>query len=273
MPQPPIIRHLNIDLSKGFPRHWLGGDGFRSQLFNAFSMTFPIGEQYFIDCISAALPHLSDPALRDEVKGFIGQEATHRHLHTLCNEHLFKQGLHYLSEPLVKWRAKRSERFSIQSRMAITMAYEHFTAVFADGVLSNPSWLEDAAEPLKTLWTWHCVEETEHKSVAFDVYVALGGGYGRRIAWYAYVVLGFAIDSAVQITNNLYRDGQLFKPRTWVSAMRVFFGRKGMIWHMAPQILKYVLPGFTPWHRDNQALATKWLQEQSNSYREVKRPT
>jgi hypothetical protein len=50
---------LNVDLSKGFGRHW-AGEAYPTQLFNALSMTFPLGEQSFIDSMrrsrSRALP-------------------------------------------------------------------------------------------------------------------------------------------------------------------------------------------------------------------------
>ena len=37
------IRKLQVDLSRGFDRHWHGGDAFRSQYYNALSMSFPVG--------------------------------------------------------------------------------------------------------------------------------------------------------------------------------------------------------------------------------------
>ena len=50
------VRKLEVDLSKPFGRHWAGGDAYRTQLFNALSMTFPLGEQSFIDSIRAIAP-------------------------------------------------------------------------------------------------------------------------------------------------------------------------------------------------------------------------
>jgi len=259
------VRRLNIDLSQGFPRHWLGGDAFRSQLFNALSMSFPLGEQYFIDSVRAAQPQVSDPQLLEQMRGFIGQEATHRHLHAQYNEQLFKQGLKHVMEPWVKRRLRASARLSVRSNLAVTIAYEHFTAIFADVVLRDK--LENAAEPAKTLWEWHAVEETEHKSVAFDVYRAIGGGYTLRVAWYVYVWLMFLVDVIGQTGNNLYRDGNLFKPGTWFSALGYLFGRKGLMWSLIPQGLSYLRPGFSPWDQDNRALASSWLQRRSAAYR------
>src|SRR6476661_4497195 len=91
------IRKLEIDLSQGFDRHWHGGDAFLSQFHNALSMSFPVGEQSFIDAVresAALLPHTPDHALLHKtVAQFIGQEATHRYVHGLYNAQLEQQGL------------------------------------------------------------------------------------------------------------------------------------------------------------------------------------
>ena len=48
------VRRLLVDLSQGFDRHWNGGDAFLSAFCNALSMSFPVGEQFFIDAVKAA---------------------------------------------------------------------------------------------------------------------------------------------------------------------------------------------------------------------------
>lgn len=270
--KPLQVRQLKIDLSQGFSRHWLGGDAFRTHLFNAQSFSFPLGEQYFIDSVKAALPLLKDEQLKEEIKGFIGQEASHRHIHAQYNQHLNTQGLSYFIEPFVKWRIRSAASVSVKSNLAITIAYEHFTAIFADGALSEPCWIGDAEEPLKTLWTWHSIEETEHKSVAFDTYHAIGGGYLRRIAWFLYVTMLFSFDTTVQTLHCLYRDGQLFKPRTWWQALKYCLRPRGLLWFSLPHYLAYFKPGFQPWERENLHLTEQWLAEQKPVYREIGKP-
>jgi len=78
------VRRLLIDLDAPIERHWNGGDAFRTAWFNALSMSFPVGEQFFIDAVKLgmkALPEAQREAMATEVQGFIGQEATHRRLH------------------------------------------------------------------------------------------------------------------------------------------------------------------------------------------------
>lgn len=43
-----VVRRLLIDMESPIARHGRGGDAFRSALFNALSMSFPVGEQFFI---------------------------------------------------------------------------------------------------------------------------------------------------------------------------------------------------------------------------------
>jgi predicted metal-dependent hydrolase len=175
------VRKLGIDLSRGFGRHWLGGDAYRTQLFNALSMSFPIGEQMFIDSVRAVPQEsLADPLLRAAVADFIGQEASHRFVHIQYNAHLARQGLGYTREPAMLRRVQFISGLDVRSRLAITCALEHYTAILADGVLRHDAWLADAEPAMRTLWSWHAVEETEHKAVAFDVYLAAGGKYWRR---------------------------------------------------------------------------------------------
>ena len=45
------IRRLRVDLSRGFPPLWNGGEAFRTHYLNALSMSFPVGEQVFIDSV------------------------------------------------------------------------------------------------------------------------------------------------------------------------------------------------------------------------------
>src|SRR5215475_12611523 len=90
------VRRLRIDLSSGFDRLWNGGNSFRTHYLNALSMSFPVGEQFFIDSVRkgvSLLPIEERPQWDAALRGFVGQEATHRFLHGQFNEELERQGL------------------------------------------------------------------------------------------------------------------------------------------------------------------------------------
>lgn len=262
------VRKLNVDLSKGFGRHWLGGDPYRTQLFNALSMTFPQGEQSFIDSVRAVpAARIADPALRAEIRDFIGQEASHRFVHQQYNDQLAAQGLVFVREQSIARRIRFLSRRDPLDWVAATCAIEHYTAMLADGVLALPSWLEGAEPDMHTVWSWHAAEENEHKGVAMDLYRAAGGGYWRRISVYIQASIYLALDIAIQTADNLRRDGQLWKARTWISGARTWLGREGIFWHLLGPSLHYLAPSFHPWQRDNGQLSTRWLEEHGAAFR------
>lgn len=269
------VRKLAVDLASGFGRHWHGGDAYRSMYFNALSMSFPVGEQFFIDSVragAAALPpHEGHAPLQAMVAQFIGQEATHRHLHGLYNRHLERQNLRNRWQGWAQRRVNWCNSFGLSplNVVAVTAAYEHLTAVFADTLLRH-GLMEGAEEQMQTLWTWHAAEETEHKAVAFELYRAMGGGALRRIAWYLYVFCIFSLESNVQTLLNLKRDGSLLRVRTWRAALGFWFGRNGQLRSSARALLAYLHPSFHPDDDDNRAVAARWLADNSSRWTRVK---
>ena len=93
MTKPIPVRRPRLDPGAGFEPLWLGDDAFRTQVFNALSMSFPIGEKYFIDTLRESLPQVADAALEADIRGYIGQEAVHSRLHRELNTVLATQGL------------------------------------------------------------------------------------------------------------------------------------------------------------------------------------
>ena len=109
------------------------------------------------------------------MRGFIGQEATHRRIHALFNAQIEKHGLVNEWEPRARKRLQLLEGTDPRHSLAITAANEHFTALFAEWLLSHPTLLDGCEPRLKALWQWHSAEEAEHKCTAFDLYQRLGG--------------------------------------------------------------------------------------------------
>ncbi len=265
------VRRLLIDLETPFERHWCGGDAFRSALFNALSMSFPVGEQFFLDSVrdgQKALPAHAQPRFRDAVQVFIGQEATHRRLHGLFNRHLESHGLINHWGPRAQKRMKLLAGTDVRHALAITAANEHFTAILADWLLAHPQSVASRDERLSTLWLWHSAEESEHKSTAFDLYLALGGNTDWRLKWFRRITWIFLIDLTRQTLNNLWHDGTWWKPSTWASAARTLFGRDGLVRHTRRPWREYLRADFHPMqlHTD---LSQRWLHDHSRLYQPV----
>ena len=262
-PQPSIAQR---DIHFGFEgcdmRRWCAGDPCRTHSFNANSLMFPEGEKFFIESVRHFREQITDPKLQEDVKGFIGQEAVHGREHRSYNAELGKLG--YDVERLER-RTIRQLNFTRRvlppkGRLAVTIALEHFTAILADALLSDPRVLQDADPRMAALWRWHAIEETEHKAVAFDVYktVAPGvPGYVRRclimlnttLLFWTYVLLNYFYFTR--------RDG-IGLPR---AAWRFFwlgFVNPGMLRRIQLPWLAYFRPGFHPWNHDNRGHVEQW---------------
>ncbi len=263
-----VVRRLLIDMEQPFARHWCGNDAFRSALFNALSMSFPVGEQFFIDSVRnghKALPGQQQEKFKAEVQGFIGQEATHRRLHALFNGHLEKQGLVNDWAPRAQERMKLMDGMDPRHHLAITAANEHFTAIMAEWMLRNTDLVHSDDKRLQTLWLWHSAEEAEHKSTAFDIYQALGGSYEWRITWFRRITTVFLGDTLRQTVNNLRRDGTLWKWSTWKSAASYLFGKRGLLRETYKPWREYLRKDFHPMQQES-TLSQDWLTNNMAQY-------
>jgi predicted metal-dependent hydrolase len=266
-----VVRRLLIDLEAQIPRHWNGGDAFRTAFFDALSMSFPVGEQFFIDSVRAglrALPEAQRALFEAEVRGFVGQEATHRRIHALYNSQLARQGLVNRWESRALKRIRALDGLDLRTHLGVTAATEHFTAIFAEHLLSNEALLAGAEPRLATLWRWHASEETEHRSTAFDLYRALGGDEYWRLRIYRIVTLNFIVDALRQTLLNLWRDGSWWRLSTWVGGARLLFGHDGLVRHLREPWRRYLAQDFHPSQQDD-ALARRWLADNVQMWRPV----
>lgn len=263
-----VVRRLLIDLETPFERHWCGGDAFRSAFFDALSMSFPLGEQFFIDSVRAGietLPEAERERFAEVVRGFVGQEATHRRIHALFNGHLAQQGYRNGWEGRIAERLPRLAGTDRRHAVAITAATEHFTAILAEHLLAHAQSLDGAEPRLRTLWQWHAAEESEHRSVAFDLYRAMGGNERWRRHWFRVVTVTFLYDALRQTASNLRRDAQLWRWRTWASGARFLFGREGVVRCTFGPWRAYRRADFHPSAQDSSR-ADRWLAENADQY-------
>ena len=263
-----VVRRLLIDLTTPFAARWNGGDAFRSAFFNALSMSFPVGEQYFIDSVRAGLnrlPEAERQRFAPEVQGFIGQEATHRRIHALFNGHLDRLGYRNLIEVRARRRLEKNAHVDVRVHVGATAATEHFTAIFADWILRHPDALEGAEPRLRTLWQWHSAEESEHRNTAFDLYQAIGGDHRWRLRIFRYITVTFLCDVMRQTVRNLWHDGSLFKWSTWRSGAQLLMAKDGMLRGNVGLWRDYLAPDFHP-NQHPAERAQQWLRDNAEQY-------
>ncbi len=84
-------RDRKHDLAASLSREWMNNNVFATAWFNAMSITFPLGEQFFIESVRHFRDDISDPKLKQEVMNFFSQEGVHRREHQRYNELLCEQ--------------------------------------------------------------------------------------------------------------------------------------------------------------------------------------
>jgi predicted metal-dependent hydrolase len=258
-----VVRRLLIDLEQPVARHWCGGDAFLTAWFNALSMSFPSGEQFFIDAVRAGVATLPAPeqaAWGEALRGFVGQEATHRHVHALYNRQLAQQGLRNHWEARALRRMAQMNGVNPLHHVALTAAVEHLTAILSAQLLAQPLWLARADPRLAALWRWHASEECEHRAVAFDLYRAMGGNEAWRRRWMRRATLLFVTDVLRQTASNLWHHRALHLPSTWVSAARCLLGPRGLLRTLWRPWKDWFAPGFHPLQHSGAA-GQQWLAE------------
>ena len=263
----PEIRARNIDfgLESSLPRHWHGGDPFITHFFNGLSLMFPEGEHFFMDSVRRYQERITDPKLREEVRGFLGQEGIHAREHRHYNEMLAAQG--YPAEKMEKWLRVGlvlDRMWPAKWQLALTCALEHFTAIFADVVLRDSRMFAGAEPAMARMWRWHALEETEHKAVAFDVYRAVApglGGYLRRIAVMIYATVMFSLQIFIHQTWLVAHDGMLWNVRARKPSFRYFWKSPGLLRKGLRHYVLYYRRDFHPWQIDNADLVSRWKTE------------
>lgn len=258
-----VPRQLSARPEAQVTHYWVAGDPFLTSFFNAFSLVFPAGERFFMDSVRAFRDQLRDPALLDAVRGFMAQESLHSQKHAAFNAALARFGIdaaathRFVEEDI---RARKARRTPLEN-LAVTCALEHFTALLADSWLKNDALRAEVDEELRALWTWHAIEEVEHKAVAYDVYSAVGGDYATRVRMMAVTTLAFMLGTALLQRELLRKDNLHNDLRTLTRGFFRLWGPRGMLTRLIPGYLRYYLPGFHPSQHDQSALLARFDAE------------
>ena len=263
LPEGVRITHRKMKFefeSAGFDKHWHGGSPFITYFWNAMSAAFPAGEGFFVNAAMSVRGRIQDDELLRELDEFVRQEGHHSFQHMKFNNLVAKQGLsmaRYEKRYAVPLKVAADNLRPMQ-KLAVTMALEHFTAVVAHRVMSNPALLRGADPAVSALWLWHAAEELEHKSTCFDLYERLGGRYRTRVRALRATV-PFELYLVLQNTYSMLReDGHLFDVRDQLRGFWYLLGPNGFLTGMLPGLVSYLSPHFRPWQLDDSHLITEW---------------
>lgn len=258
-------RRIRFDYPSGsLSRHYVDGDLAMSHIVAVLSGMFPEGEDFFVRSVRRHADRVTDPELKMQVAGFVGQEVTHGREHRALNERLQQMGYptRRVDRMVRQGLALYERALPPLSCLAVTAALEHYTAALAETLLTG----EDARRLLgesevRSMLLWHALEESEHKAVAFDVYVAAGGSERRRIWTMRAITVSFLLSVFVHTTASLLGDRAAYNPLRLLASLAALRHSPFIAPSVIRRIRAYNRPGFHPDDNDNAALLEHWRTE------------
>ncbi|MGH3712461.1 MAG: metal-dependent hydrolase [Micromonosporaceae bacterium] len=245
-------------------RHYVKGDLVMSHVVAVLSAMFPEGEDFFVRSVRRYADRVTDPELKTQVAGFIGQEVTHGREHRALNERLQQMGYPTRRVDRVTRRnLLRAERqLPPMTCLAMTAALEHYTAALAETLMSDPRAQELlGTTEVREMLLWHAVEESEHKAVAFDVYRAAGGTERMRIGTMRAVTFTFISRVVWHTFLSLLADRAAYNPLRLVRSIAALRHSPFLARRVRRRIVAYNRMGFHPDDHDNTELLERWTTE------------
>lgn len=269
------VRRPDFDLKTDVPRYWCRNEPFATHVLDALSSVFPVGEAFFVRAVMHYADRVKDdPKLLAEVRSFAGQEGRHSYEHDRHMEMLVDHGYtrlvtqNRIVDKVLRW----SNKWQPVTSLAATASVEHLTAILARAMLSDDRMVHGMDARMKPLWQWHALEEAEHKSVAYDVLLRVSSSRLLRNYMLAVNTLMLFLETFDRVVYMLWKDGELFKRKTWSDGWRFLFASgqaatardayqpRGILRDLGSQYRTWYRRGFHPAQHDDSQLIRRYEQ-------------
>ena len=244
-------------------RYPIADNAFASSVIAVLSGIFPPGERFFVESVRHFRDQITDPELKAQVSGFIGQEALHGREHERLNAIFSDMGIRVdFAEKGVKMGLSILEHFSPEQQLACTIFMEHFTAIFGESFLQHRQFREACEPEALKLWTWHALEELEHKSVAYDVYTQVSNNWRLKLQAGPLVVAALLPGIIGSLVAIMAHDNQLQKRhiKSHLKGAAMIFGKHGLLKHVPRRMPDFFKKDFHPSQDDTRALEQQWRE-------------
>lgn len=254
-------RDFKFSTPENPPKYWHSNSDVKTYHFNALAFFLPQLEKMLVLSLKKAKAQVKNPALKSEVASLVAQEAIHgRSFVDFSDQIVFKYynlPKHY-SLWFFRGLAGALNKLSKTFHYSLSAAGEHFTAIAADLFLRDPQWFEDVPKEYSAIWRWHCIEEIEHKHVAFDVFTATNGNYFVRIAGMILMTFFFMALYLKPIWLMMKQDNKHKDHQFYCRAWRYYWGKGGLYRALWQPYWDYFKPSFHPNHHQNDHLIAEW---------------
>ena len=257
-----VVRDFAFEFPQDLDPVWRPDNPVVTHLFNGLSLVKPYLEPYLAKSTQAAIPYIDVPELVRDMHAFSAQESRHFECHRRLNEILKSNGYPELAQVEQKMARSygRLRKKSLRTQLAYNAGFECMTNGFTNWMINKRTTLFAGGSPhVVSFFLMHAVEETEHKTVAFDLYMAYSGKYWPRalgVIHGSFHVLGFSLAG---MFTALKKDRQLGKPRSTLSVVREV---GSMIYNVAPYLLRALLP----WHNPRRDEDPQWMKDWIRGY-------
>ena len=245
------VRQMQFEFPDGIDPLLIEGEPEQSYAVLGLSLLLPYLEPYLIRTMKEARKLVTDPRLEEDLRKFNAQEGQHYRQLRRFNEEVHRSGFPQLEEFERELEADY-QRFTREKSLRWNLAFaEGFEALTtASARFSFERGLAGMHPAMQDLMTWHLVEEYEHRTVAFDVYEHVCGGYFYRLAvglyaqWHTVHFTLRVADYMLKADPETFercggRKGWLRRQRRQLADMS-----RGLL----PKVLWTYMPWYTPHH-------------------------
>ena len=244
------VRYIEFDFQtdKALNAEIIPGEPEMSYFMVGLSMILPYLEPYLVKHSIAGQQMVDDEALLHDMQQFCRQEAAHYKEHKRFNERVRAAypGLESLEQQVSEDYRRFSDK-GLKFNLAFAEGFESMTRPWVIYMWES-GMIKDMQGPLADIYTWHFLEELEHRTVAFDTYYHLHHDYlfRLRVGMYAqFHLLRFMFRSA-RVMLNQEKD-QFNRRGGWLGRVRRISRWSGLaLKYFLPQLAASYLPGYNP---------------------------
>lgn len=262
-PLPILPRKPAFNFKGDIPRYWFFESALGTHVVNGLNLLFPEGERYFIRSVAKFSDQIKKPELRAKVKAFSAQEIKHGNEHERYFEALKRQG--FSVDGFLKWYTRivfdGLERiYPAKLNLAMTAAFEHYTATFAERCLRDRYFHDHAHSAVAELFIWHGIEEIEHKSVAYDVLQEIAPSYALRLAGLLIASLQMLVLWNAAAYSFVRQDKNASAGRLIRETIEAVRGRRLFNGDFVRAFAQFASPRFHPSQLRNEGLAKQAMR-------------
>ena len=254
----PVVRRLRFEWPEDLDPDWSPQQPELAAVANGVSLLMPHAEPLMVRAVRKVVDDL-DGDLRDEALAWIGQETAHHGAHARFNRILLakRPSLRWVDRWMARtcaWLERRGDRFGL----AYAAGGELVAFMVARWVdRRSGSLFRGADRTATTLFLWHLAEEAEHKTVAFDVHQAKGGGRLVYAVGMTAAMLTLAWFTALATLTAMVANRRILHPG---AHLRMLSWSLGFWFELGPAMAASVVTGHHPRDMADPSYLPVWLR-------------